>query len=129
MTRLVAATSLGAGPLAPHAAKIPLTRTPWSDVPYPVSRYRSDEDTAAAWPQPLPGRMSKAEPPAHYEITVKGVLDPRWSAWFDGLQLTSDPAGRTTIAGPVTDQAALHGLLERIRDLGLPLLGVRCTDP
>ena len=74
------------------------------------------------------GRVSDTEPPAHYEITVRGVLDPRWSAWFDGLQLTSDDAGRTTISGPVADQAALHGLLTRIRDLGLTLLEVRCTD-
>ena len=72
--------------------------------------------------------MSETEPPAHYEITVQGVLDPRWSAWFDGMQLTSDAAGRTTISGPVADQAALHGLLTRIRDLGLTLLDVRCTS-
>ena len=66
--------------------------------------------------------------PVHYEITVQGVLGPRWSDWFDGLQLTSDADGRTTIAGPVADQAALHGLLARIRDLGLPLLEVRGAD-
>jgi hypothetical protein len=72
--------------------------------------------------------VSETEPSAHYEITVQGILEPRWSAWFDGLQLSSDAAGRTTISGPVADQAALHGLLARIRDLGLPLLEVRCTD-
>ena len=72
--------------------------------------------------------MSETEPSAHYEITVQGILEPRWSAWFDGLQLSSDAAGRTTISGPVADQAALHGLLARIRDLGLPLLEVRGTD-
>ena len=70
--------------------------------------------------------MSETQPPMHYEITVEGVLDLRWSAWFDGLRLTSD-AGQTTIAGPVADQAALHGLLAKIRDLGLPLLTVRRT--
>ena len=69
--------------------------------------------------------MSATQPPVHYEITVEGILDSHWSAWFDGLRLTSDTAGRTTIAGPVADQAALHGLLARIRDLGLPLLAVR----
>jgi hypothetical protein len=69
--------------------------------------------------------VSATQPPVHYEITVEGILDPHWSAWFDGLQLTRDAAGRTTIAGPVADQAALHGLLARIRDLGLPLLAVR----
>jgi hypothetical protein len=57
------------------------------------------------------------------------VLDARWSAWFEGLQLSSDQAGQTTIAGWVADQAALHGLLARIHDLGLPLLSVRRLDP
>jgi hypothetical protein len=64
----------------------------------------------------------------HYEITVEGLLDPRWSAWFGGLQLTSD-GSQTTIAGPVAGEAALHGLLTKIRDLGLPLLEVRRTEP
>ena len=73
--------------------------------------------------------MSQTQPPAHYEIMVQGILDPRWSAWFDGLQLASDAAGRTTITGPVADQAALHGLLTKVRDLGLPLLSVRRTGP
>jgi hypothetical protein len=57
------------------------------------------------------------------------VLDSGWSAWFDGLRVSSDRSGQTTIAGPVTDQAALHGLLAKIRDLGLPLLEVRRLDP
>lgn len=65
----------------------------------------------------------------HYQIRVKGVLDRRWSAWFDDLQVASDEYGQTTITGPVTDQAALHGLLTKIRDLGLELLEVRRTDP
>ena len=64
-----------------------------------------------------------------YEIRVQGVLDDRWSAWFDGLRVSSDQAGHTTIAGPVPDQAALHGLLAKVRDLGLPLLSVRRMDP
>jgi hypothetical protein len=68
-------------------------------------------------------------PPDVYEIRVAGVLDSRWSSWFDGLKLTSDQAGQTTITGPVTDQAALHGLLTKIRDLRLPLLLVRRIDP
>jgi hypothetical protein len=73
--------------------------------------------------------VSQTQPPTHYEITVQGILDPRWSAWFGGLQMTSDAAGRTTITGPVADQAALHGLLTKIRDLGLPLLEVRRAEP
>jgi hypothetical protein len=74
--------------------------------------------------------MDSTEPPVHYEILVQGVLDARWSAWFDGLHLSSDPSGETTtIAGPVTDQAALHGLLAKVHDLGLPLLAVRRIKP
>ena len=65
----------------------------------------------------------------HYEIRVRGVLDSGWSAWFEGLQVSSDEHGQTTIAGPVVDQAALHGLLAKVRDLGLELLEVRRTDP
>ena len=64
-----------------------------------------------------------------YEIRVEGILDECWSAWFDGMQVTSQPDGVTTIAGPVTDQAALHGLLTKVRDLGLPLISVRRVDP
>jgi hypothetical protein len=67
--------------------------------------------------------------PARYEIRVRGVLDRRWSGWFDGLQVSSDASGQTLIAGPVVDQAALHGLLTKVRDLGLPLLSVRLTSP
>jgi hypothetical protein len=69
------------------------------------------------------------ELPAQYEIRVKGVLDKGWSAWFEGLQITSDERGQTVIAGLVVDQAALHGLLTKVRDLGLPLLTVRRIDP
>ena len=58
----------------------------------------------------------------HYEIRVLGVLDAGWSAWFDGLRITIEPPGTTIMAGPVTDQATLHGLLAKIRDLGLPLI-------
>jgi hypothetical protein len=64
-----------------------------------------------------------------YEIRVEGILDECWSGWFDGMQVTSHPDGVTTIAGPVTDQAALHGLLAKVRDLGLPLISVRRVGP
>ena len=63
-----------------------------------------------------------------YEIRVLGVLDPGWSCWFDGLRLISEPAGTTVMAGAVRDQAALHGLLAKIRDLGLPLVSLRLVD-
>lgn len=65
---------------------------------------------------------------SRYEIRVKGILDKRWTAWFEGLQITSD--GReTVISGPVADQAALHGLLAKVFDLGLYLISVRHLDP
>jgi hypothetical protein len=56
----------------------------------------------------------------HYEIRLQGHLDPRWAAWFDGLTLTRESDGTTVIHGSVVDQAALHGLLGKVRDLGLP---------
>jgi hypothetical protein len=74
-------------------------------------------------------RPPRAGRPAHYEIRIGGVLDRHWAGWFGGLQVTSDPAGQTLIAGPVADQAALHGLLAKVRDLGLPLLSVRLISP
>ena len=63
-----------------------------------------------------------------YELRVRGVLDSGWSSWFDGLRVTND-GRQTIIAGPVADQAALHGLLAKVRDLGLELVEVRRTDP
>jgi hypothetical protein len=64
-----------------------------------------------------------------YEIRLKGHLDSRWAAWFDGLSLTHDSGGTTVISGPVLDQAALHGLLQRVRDVGIPLVSVAQIDP
>jgi hypothetical protein len=59
-----------------------------------------------------------------YEIRVKGHLDSRWSAWFDGLTITNLPHGEALLSGALADQAALHGVLMKVRDLGLPLLAV-----
>lgn len=59
-----------------------------------------------------------------YEIHVKGHLGPRWTAWFDGLSVTDEDGGISVIRGPVVDQAALHGLLQKLRDIGLPLVSV-----
>jgi hypothetical protein len=70
-----------------------------------------------------------ADTPGWYEIRLKGYLDARWAAWFDGMTLTREGDGSTRIHGPVVDQAALHGLLQRVRDLGLPLLSVRRVEP
>ena len=68
--------------------------------------------------------MSGRAPSAGYEIRVEGVLDQRWTAWFEDLEITSD-RNQTVISGPVADQAALHGLLNRVCDLGLVLVSVR----
>jgi hypothetical protein len=65
----------------------------------------------------------------YYEIKVRGHLDPRWSEWFAGLKLTHVDESETLLAGPLPDQAALYGLLERIRDLNLTLLSVTCSGP
>jgi hypothetical protein len=62
--------------------------------------------------------------PARYEIRIKGHLDDRWAAWFDGPTITREDNGNTLLTGAVTDQAALHGLLRKVRDLGTPLLSV-----
>ncbi|TDW77440.1 hypothetical protein [Kribbella pratensis] len=65
---------------------------------------------------------------AWYEIRLHGRLDPRWAAWFDGMTLRTHADGTTVLHGPLADQAALHGLLQRLRDLGLPLLSVDRVD-
>jgi hypothetical protein len=67
--------------------------------------------------------------PGRYEIRLKGHLDTRWAAWFDGLTLTHHSDGSTVIGGPVADQAALYGLLQKTRDLGLPLISVNYVEP
>jgi len=64
-----------------------------------------------------------------YEIRLVGHLDARWSTWFDGLTLTHRTDGTTIIRGQIADQAALHGLLAKVRDTGLPLISVRCIEP
>lgn len=59
-----------------------------------------------------------------YEIRVQGHLDQHWSEWFDGLAITYDGDGNTVLSGPLVDEAALHGVLIKVRDLALPLLAV-----
>ena len=61
---------------------------------------------------------------AHYRITIKGHLDQHWSDWFDNMTITNAANGEAILCGPLPDQAALHGVLIKIRDLGLPLLAV-----
>jgi hypothetical protein len=76
-------------------------------------------------------REPDAEPnqPIVYQIRLKGHLGQQWAAWFEGLTLTLDENGETLLTGPVVDQAALHGLLRKVRDLGLPLLAVTGIEP
>jgi hypothetical protein len=64
-----------------------------------------------------------------YEIRLKGHLEPRWATWFDGMSLTHEGDGTTVIHGPLADQAALHGLLRKVRDVGLPLISVSRIEP
>jgi hypothetical protein len=96
--------------------------------PPPASR--TVRSTAAAPGRPAGAREVLATQPAmRYQIRVEGVLDPGWSAWFDGMEVAGDARGQTTITGPVADQAALHGLLTKVRDLGLPLVSVHRVQP
>jgi len=64
-----------------------------------------------------------------YEIRLKGHLEARWADWFEGLTITLEENGDTLLTGPLVDQAALHGLLKKVRDLGWPLLSVNPVEP
>ena len=64
-----------------------------------------------------------------YQIRIKGHLRPQWADWFDGLTITLEEDGDTLLTGQVIDQAALHGLLKKVRDLGLPLVSVNRIEP
>ena len=67
--------------------------------------------------------------PGLYEVRIKGHLDTRWAEWFGGLTITPEDNGITLLSGQVVDQAALHGLLRKVRDLGMPLLSVIRIEP
>ena len=82
----------------------------------PLSRTDATSDASSVGISETPGDA--------YRITVKGTLDDGWSPWFDGLRITRDANGDTALVGKVRDQAALHGLLAKIRDLGLTLIAV-----
>jgi hypothetical protein len=74
-------------------------------------------------PQTGPGK------PMVYQIRIKGHLGSQWTNWFEGLAITLEGNGDTLFTGPVVDQAALHGLLKKVRDLGLPLISVNPVEP
>jgi hypothetical protein len=76
-------------------------------------------------PNPAP----HPDAPGRYEVRVTGRLDAHWAAWFDGLTVHQDADGTTVIGGQLADQSALHGLLQRVRDLGLPLISVTRVEP
>ena len=67
--------------------------------------------------------------PGLYTLRIKGHLDNRWADWFEGLTITLEDNGETLLTGPVVDQAALHGLIRKVRDLGMPLLSVNRIEP
>ena len=75
------------------------------------------------------GSTSRHDERALHEIRVQGHLDDRWAHWVEGLTLLRENDGTTTLTGPLADQAALHGVLNRIRDLALPIVSVRRVGP
>ena len=77
----------------------------------------------------LRSSAANRHPLEQYEICIKGHLDQRWSDWFEGLAIALKDNGETLLSGPVVDQAALYGLLIKVRDLGLPLVSVMLTKP
>lgn len=90
-----------------------------------VGSYAPTVTTDDRTPKPDDGGPAAVHGPTlQYEIRVKGHLAPRWSAWFHGLSLTTEADGTTAIRGPVVDQAALHGLLQKLRDVGIPLVSL-----
>jgi hypothetical protein len=70
-----------------------------------------------------------ADQPMVYQIRIKGHLGSGWTDWFEGLTITLEDNGDTLLTGAVVDQAALHGLLKKVRDVGMPLLSVICIEP
>ena len=73
-------------------------------------------------------QLDAPQPPV-YTIRIKGYLGPQGQDWFEGLTVTLEEDGNTLLSGPIVDQSALHGILKKIRDLGMPLLSINAVDP
>lgn len=78
---------------------------------------------------PTEATTSAQDSVPEYEFRVAGLLASRWSAWFDGLTIADEADGTTVIRGPVVDQAALHGLIQKLRDVGIPLISLTQVHP
>jgi len=72
---------------------------------------------------------NKRDQPVVYQIRIEGHLGPQWTEWFGGMTITPEDDGDTLLTGPVEDQAALHGLLRKVRDLGIPLISATRLKP
>ena len=72
---------------------------------------------------------SESKHPLFYQIKIRGHIDDQWSDWFEGMTIARLDSGETVLAGPVVDDASLHGLLKRVRDLGMPLISVNQVEP
>src|SRR5437879_3876469 len=95
-----------------------------------VRSYVPNVNTDDRTSQPSDGQPAADHAPIQqYEIRVKGHLGPRWAAWFDELSLTNEDDGTTVIRGPVVDQSALHGLLQKLRDVSIPLVSLTELPP
>ena len=88
--------------------------------------------SSSLWDRTMSNKRSAdhdADQPMVYQIKVKGHLVPQWTDWFEGLTITMEENGDTLLTGTVVDQAALHGLLKKVRDLGTPLLSINYVEP
>ena len=100
-------------------------------APAPALRWRRHDEPPSRGcvdPRGAPPEPPAAYAPAHYELRIEGHLGERWSAWFGGLSLIHEDDGTTSLRGAVTDQAELHGLLAKVRDLGTTLISVKTVD-
>jgi hypothetical protein len=77
----------------------------------------------------MSNKRSSRTDPVIYHIQIAGHLGPQWTDWFEGMTITLEDNGETLLTGPVIDQAALYGLLKKVRDPGMPLLSVNCINP